>query len=52
MKTLSQTETTPLQVLLSQSEGLVARAAAAIKPKLRADQVAAAVAESGNPAGA
>jgi len=52
MKALSHTQATPLQVLLSQSEGLVARAAAAIKPKHRADQVAAAVAESGNPPGA
>jgi hypothetical protein len=52
MKTLSHTETSALQVLLSWSADLVSRAAAAIKPKYRADQVAAAVAESGNPAGA
>jgi hypothetical protein len=52
MKTLSQTETSVTQVLPNWSEGLVARAAAANKPKHRADQVAAAVAESGNPPGA
>jgi hypothetical protein len=52
MKTLSHTETSALQLLLNRGENLVSRAAAAIKPKLRADQVAASVAESGNPPGA
>jgi hypothetical protein len=52
MKTLSQPATSVLQVLLSKGEETVSRAAAAMKPKLRADQVAALVAESGNPSGA
>jgi hypothetical protein len=55
MTTLSHTETSALQVLLSRNEdNPVPRAAAAVaaKPKHRADQVAAAVAESGNPSGA
>jgi hypothetical protein len=53
MKTLSHTEPSVLQVLLSRIEDSpVQRAASAVKPKHRADQVAAAVAESGNPSGA
>ena len=52
MKTLSHTETSALQTLLNWAEDLVARAAASMRPKHRASQVAAAVAESGNPAGA
>ena len=53
MKTLSHTETSVLQVLSSRSEDHpVSRAAATVKLKHRADQVAAAVAESGNPSGA
>ncbi len=53
MKTLAHTETSVLQALLSRSEEIpVARPAATVKPKHRADQVAAAVAESGNPSGA
>jgi hypothetical protein len=52
MKTLSQPQTSVLQLLLNKTVEAASRAAASIKPKLRADQVAAAVAESGNPAGA
>ena len=53
MTTLSHTETSALQVLLSRNEDSpVSRTAATVKPKHRADQVAAAVAESGNPSGA
>jgi hypothetical protein len=52
MKTLSHTETSTLQVLLSWGEDLVARAVASMKPTHSAGQVAAAVAESGNPSGA
>jgi hypothetical protein len=52
MKTLSHTETTAPLVLPSWSEDLVSRAARAIKPGHRADQVAAEVAERGSPAGA
>jgi hypothetical protein len=52
MKPLSQPATSALQLLLNKGEEAASRAAAAIKPKLRADQVAALVAESGNPSGA
>ncbi len=52
MKTLSHTETPVPRALLNWTEDLVLRAAQAIKPTHRADQVAAAVAESGNPSGA
>jgi hypothetical protein len=52
MKTISQPQTSVLQLLLNKSEDVVSRASAPIKPKLRADQVAAVVAESGNPSGA
>jgi hypothetical protein len=51
MKTLSHTETSALQVLLSWGADLFSRAAAAMKPKYRADEIAATVAESGNPSG-
>jgi hypothetical protein len=51
MKALSHTETSALQMLLSWSGDLASRIAAAIKAKHRADQIAAAVAESGNPSG-
>jgi hypothetical protein len=40
-----------LQALLNWSADLISRAAAATKPRHRADQIAAAVAESGNPSG-
>jgi hypothetical protein len=53
MKTLSHPEPSILQVLLNRSEDSpVSRTAATVKPKYRADQIAAAVAESGNPSGA
>jgi hypothetical protein len=52
MKTLSHTETSDLQARLSWSEELMTRVAASMKPKHRAGEVAAAVAESGNPSGA
>jgi hypothetical protein len=52
MKTLSQPEVPFLQVLLSWSADRVLRAAASMKPKHRADQIAAEVAASGNPSGA
>jgi hypothetical protein len=52
MKTLSHTETSARQALLSWGEGLASRARASIKPTDRAGQIAAAVAESGNPPGA
>jgi hypothetical protein len=54
MKTLSHTETSAPQVLLSWHEDLVWRPVGATikpKPKHRADEIAAAIAESGNPAG-
>jgi hypothetical protein len=51
MKTLSHTETSALQALLSWSEDLIARIAASMKPKHRAGRIAAVVAESGNPSG-
>ncbi len=52
MKTLSHTEIPVPQVLLNWGEDLVLRAVRVIKPKHRADQIAAVVAESGNPSGA
>jgi hypothetical protein len=52
MKTLSHTETSSLQALLSWSEDLITRVTASMKPKHRAGQIAAIVAESGNPSGA
>ena len=51
MKTLSQTEASFPQTLLNWGVDLVSRAAASIKPKHRADQIAAEVAASGNPSG-
>jgi hypothetical protein len=51
MKTLSHTETSALQVLLNWGENLVARAATSMRPKHRASQIAATVAESGSPSG-
>jgi hypothetical protein len=52
MKTLSPVETSGVQKLLRWGESLGSRAAAAIKPKHRADWIAALVATSNNPAGA
>jgi hypothetical protein len=52
MKTLSHTEASALQMLLSWGESLVARAAASIKSKHRAERMAAMVAESNSPSGA
>jgi hypothetical protein len=52
MKTLSQTEASFSQALLNWSADLVLRAAASMKPKHRAGQIAAEVAASGNPSGA
>jgi hypothetical protein len=52
MKTLSQTETSLSQALFNWSADRISRAIAAIKPKYRADQIAAEVAASGNPSGA
>jgi hypothetical protein len=51
MKTLSQTEASFSQALLNWGADLVSRAAASIRPKHRADQIAAEVAASGNPSG-
>jgi hypothetical protein len=51
MKTLSPTRASTLQILLSWSADMVARAAASIRPKYRAGQIAAVVAETGNPQG-
>ena len=50
MRTFPHTETSALQALLNRSEDLLVRTAASIKH--RASQIAAQVAESGNPAGA
>lgn len=47
MKTLSQTETP----VLNWSAELVSQTMASMKPKYRADQIAATVAASGNPSG-
>ena len=49
MKTLSQPQNSVLQLLLNKSEEVATTAS--IKPKLRADQAAATVAESDNPSG-
>jgi hypothetical protein len=51
MKTSSHTETSALQTRLSLSEDLMTRVAASIKPKHRAGEIAAIVAESSNPSG-
>ena len=51
MKALSHTQASALQILLSWSADLVSRAAASMKPKHRAGQIAAVVAETGNPSG-
>ena len=50
MKTLSQTETSSLQ-LLNWAADRISRTMAAIKPKHRAAQIAADIAVSGNPSG-
>jgi hypothetical protein len=52
MKPLSHTETPSLQTLLSWIEDLIGRITASTKPKHRAGQIAAVVAEGGNPSGA
>jgi hypothetical protein len=51
MKKLSHTKTSALQTPLSCGEDLITGAAASIKPKHRAGQIAAVMAESGNPSG-
>lgn len=50
MKTLSQTETSSLQLLL-RAVDRISRTMAAIKPKHRAAQIAADIAVNGNPSG-
>jgi hypothetical protein len=52
MENFSHTETSAFQTLLNWGEDLIARSAASMKPKHRAGQIAAVVAESGNPSGA
>jgi hypothetical protein len=52
MKTLSPAETPSTQQLSSWAADRIARTLAAIRPKHRADQIAADVAASGNPSGA
>jgi hypothetical protein len=52
MKTLSQPALPLSQVLLNWSADLVSRAAASMRPKHRADEIAAIVAASNNPSGA
>ena len=52
MKTLSETETPLLQTLFSWSTDRISRLLATIKPKHRADQIAADVAATGSPSGA
>lgn len=52
MKTLSHTQASALQMLLRWGEDLVSRAVASMRPRYRADQIAAVVAESNNPSGA
>jgi hypothetical protein len=52
MKTLSHREASALQMLLRWSEGVVSCAAASMRPKHRAERIAAVVAESNNPSGA
>ena len=51
MKALSHRRASALQISLSWSADLVSRAAASMKPKHRAGQIAAVVAETGNPSG-
>jgi hypothetical protein len=51
MKALSHTRALDLQILLSWRADLLSHAAASMKPKHRVGQIAAAVAESGNPQG-
>ncbi len=51
MKTLSQTETPSLQLLLNWAADRISRTMAAIKPKHRAAQIAADIAVNGNPSG-
>jgi hypothetical protein len=51
MKALSHTRASALQILSSWSADLVSRAAALMKSKHRAGQIAAVVAETGNPSG-
>jgi hypothetical protein len=52
MKTLSHTQDSSLQMLLKWGESLVSRTEAPIKPKHRAERIAALVAESNSPSGA
>jgi hypothetical protein len=52
MKALSHTQPSALQVLLNRGADMISRAAASMKPKHRADQIAAIVAASNNPSGA
>jgi hypothetical protein len=52
MKALSHPQASALQVLLNRAADLVSRALASMKPKHRADQIAAVVAASNNPSGA
>ena len=49
MKTLSQTETSSLSLLLNWAADRISRTMAAIKPKHRAAQIAADIAVNGNP---
>jgi hypothetical protein len=51
MKSLSHAETSVLQTLLGWGENLVTRAAASRRPGHRTGEIAAVVAESGNPSG-
>ena len=51
MKTLSQTETSSLQLLLNWAADRISRTMAAIKPKHRAAQIAPDIAVNGNPSG-
>jgi hypothetical protein len=52
MKTLSQAEASFTQLLSGWTAERIARTFAAIRPRHRADQIAADVAASGNPSGA
>lgn len=52
MKTLSHTDASFSQQLMIWGADLIARAAASVKPKHRAGEIAAAVAVSNNPTGA
>jgi hypothetical protein len=51
MSALSHTRASALNVLFSWNADLVSRAAASIKPRRHAGQIAAVVAETGNPSG-